>query len=51
MQMSKWSFGIIVTLCGIAGVLSAGFVPLMMPYGFYRSTAILRIPRWGPANR
>ena len=43
MQISKWSFGI-VAVCGIAGVLLAGLVPLSMPYGFYRSTAILKIP-------
>jgi hypothetical protein len=43
MQMSRRSFGI-VAACGIVGVLLAGLVPLTTPYGWYRSTAILKIP-------
>jgi len=43
MQMSRWSFGRIVTVCGIAGVLLAGIVAfLLMPYP-YRSTATLKV--------
>jgi len=43
MQMSKWSFGKIVTVCGIAGVVLAGIVAfLLMPYP-YQSTATLKV--------
>jgi len=43
-QMKTWSFARIVTVCGIAGVLLAGLVPLSMRYGRYESTAVLKIP-------
>src|ERR1700687_1695799 len=43
MQMSRWSFGSIVTVCGIAGVALAGVVAFSMPYR-YQSTTILKIP-------
>jgi LPS O-antigen subunit length determinant protein (WzzB/FepE family) len=43
MQMKTWSFGRIVMVCGIAGVLLAGTVAFSMPYR-YRSTTILRVP-------
>jgi hypothetical protein len=43
MQMSRWSFGRIVTVCGIAGLVPAGIVAfLLMPYP-YRSTATLKV--------
>jgi hypothetical protein len=43
MQMKTWSFGRIVTVCGIAGVVLAGLVAfLLMPYP-YQSTATLKI--------
>ncbi len=43
MQMKNWSFGRIVGVCGIAGVLLAGIVAfLLMPYP-YRSTATLKV--------
>ena len=43
MQMKTWSFGRIVTVCGIAGVVLAGIVAfLLMPYP-YRSTATLKV--------
>jgi hypothetical protein len=42
MQMKTWSFGRIVMVCGIAGVVVAGTVSfLFVPYP-YRSTAVLR---------
>ena len=41
--MKTWSFGRIVTVCGIAGVVLAGIVAfLLMPYP-YRSTATLKV--------
>ena len=43
MQMKTWSFGRIVTLCGIAGVMLASVVAFSMPYQF-RSITVLRIP-------
>jgi len=42
MQMKTWSFGRIVTVCGIVGVLLAGAVAFSMPYQ-YRSTATLKM--------
>jgi len=48
MQMSKWSFGRIVTVCGIAGVLLAGAVAFSMPYR-YRSTATLKMEPYSEA--
>ena len=43
MQMKTWSFGRIVSVCGLAGLLLAGIVTfLLMPYP-YRSTATLKI--------
>ena len=41
MQMSRWSFGKIVTVCGIAGVLLASTIAFSTPYR-YRSTAVLQ---------
>jgi uncharacterized protein involved in exopolysaccharide biosynthesis len=41
MQMKTWSFGRIVTVCGIAGLVLAGTVAFSMPYR-YRSTAVLK---------
>jgi hypothetical protein len=49
MQMKTWSFGRIVTVCGIAGVMLAGTVAFSMPYR-YRSTAILKNPATQPAR-
>ncbi|HSP67895.1 MAG TPA: hypothetical protein VLN48_09220, partial [Bryobacteraceae bacterium] len=43
MQMSKWTFGAIVAVCGIAGLAFAAAVAYSMPYQ-YQSTAILRVP-------
>ena len=43
MQMSKLSFGRVVTVCGIAGLVVAGALALSMP-DRYQSTAILKIP-------
>jgi uncharacterized protein involved in exopolysaccharide biosynthesis len=40
-QMSRWSFGKIVTVCGIVGVMLASFLAFSTPYR-YRSTAILK---------
>lgn len=40
--MSKWSFGKIVTVCGLAGLVVAGVVAFSMPYR-YQSTAVLKI--------
>jgi len=43
MQMKTWSFGRIVTVCGMAGIVMAGVVAfLLMPYP-YRSTATLKV--------
>ena len=43
MQMKTWSFGRIVIVCGIAGLVLAGIVVfLLMPYP-YRSTATLKV--------
>jgi len=42
MQMSKWTFGAIVAVCGVAGLAIAGAVAFAMPYE-YRSTATLKI--------
>jgi hypothetical protein len=41
-QMKTWSFGRIVTVCGIAGVVLAGIFAFSRPYP-YRSTATLKI--------
>ena len=41
-QMKTWSFGRVVTLCGIAGVVFAAAVAFSMPYR-YQSTATLKI--------
>ena len=42
MQIKTWSFGRIVTVCGIAGLLVAGTISfLFVPYP-YRSTAVLK---------
>ena len=42
MQIKTWSFGRIVTACGIAGLLVAGTISfLFVPYP-YRSTAVLK---------
>lgn len=49
MQMKTWSFGRIVTVCGIAGAVLAGTVAFSMPYR-YRSTAILKNPATQPAR-
>jgi hypothetical protein len=43
MQMSRWSFGRIVAVCGIVGVMLAGTVAFSLPYR-YQSTTILKIP-------
>jgi hypothetical protein len=42
MQMKTWSFGRIVTVCGIAGLVLAGVFAFSQPYP-YRSTATLRL--------
>lgn len=42
MQMKTWSFGRIVAVCGIAGVVLAGMVAFSLPYR-YQSTATLKI--------
>jgi hypothetical protein len=41
MQMKTWSFGRVVVVCGIAGVLLTGTVAFLMPYQ-YRSAATLK---------
>jgi uncharacterized protein involved in exopolysaccharide biosynthesis len=43
MQMSKWSFGRIVAVCGIAGVVLAGTAAFSRPDRF-RSITVLKIP-------
>jgi uncharacterized protein involved in exopolysaccharide biosynthesis len=40
-QMKTWSFGRVVTVCGIAGVMLAGAIAFSTPYR-YRSTAVLK---------
>lgn len=47
-QMKTWSFGRVVTVCGIAGVVLAGTVAFSMPYR-YRSTAVLKSDTLDPA--
>ena len=47
-QMKTWSFGRVVAVCGIAGVLLAGTVAFSMPYR-YRSTAVLTADSPDPA--
>ena len=42
MQLKTWSFGRIVIVCGIAGLLAAGAVAFSMPYR-YRSTMTLKM--------
>jgi len=42
MQMKTWSFGRIVRVCGIVGLMVAGTVAFSMLYR-YRSTAILKV--------
>jgi len=46
MQMKTWSFGRIVMVCGIAGVLLAGVLVFSFPLP-YSSEAILKIPAGG----
>jgi hypothetical protein len=42
MQMKTWSFGRIVTVCGIVGLVLAAAVAYSMPYR-YQSTAVLKM--------
>lgn len=51
MQISKWSFGIIVAACGIAGLALTSIIAFSMPYR-YRSTAIIKLetPGGSPAG-
>jgi len=49
MQMSKWSFGRIVAVCGVAGVVLAGAVAFSRPDQF-RSITVLKIPEALPGT-
>lgn len=48
MQMKNWSFGRIIAVCGIAGLVVAGVVAFSMPYR-YRSTATLKMEPYSEA--
>jgi hypothetical protein len=47
MQMKTWSFGKIVTACGLVGVVAAGAVAFSWPQQ-YRSTATLKLDKPDP---